>query len=448
MRSLRPARPHRAIRSGSVGGRLEPLSRRPFGRLLGSYTINELGDSVGVIALALLVYEETGKALATGALFIAAKFIPAFLAPGLTARLDQLDFRRTLGALYFAEAVVFGLLAFIADGRYVLVVVLVLALVDGTLAVTARALTRGAVGTLLQPIGLLKEANGLLNVGFASASVGGAALAGLLISQWSVSLALAGDAVSFLVVALVLARTRGLPPTQVEPQRWRERFQGGLAFARSDPVVRMLLVGEGLALIFFTLVIPIEVIYARDSLDSTSAGFGLLVAAWGAGIVLGSLLYLGVKRRSAATLIIGSTAAIGVAYCGMSVATTLTAACLLAVLGGTGNGIQWIAVVTGLQEATPVDLQARVVGLLESLNAAIPGVGFLIGAAIATLASPRTAYAVAGIGVLVLVLLALIFRRFVPDGSPPSIEQTGLLAPEPTRRAPEPVAPVDASPRP
>ena len=423
-----------------MGGRLEPLSRRPFGRLFGSYTVNELGDTVGVIALALLVYDQSGTALATAALFTAAKFIPAFLAPGLTARLDQLDLRRTLGAIYLAEALVFGALAFVADGRYVLAVVLVFALVDGTLAVTARALTRGAVGTLMQPQGLLKEANGLLNVGFATASVGGAALAGLIVAQWSLSLALAADAVSFLIIALVLARTRGLPTAQLERQRWKERFQGGLAFARSNPLVRLLLVGEGLALIFFTLIIPIEVIYVRESLDSTSAGFGLLVAAWGAGIVLGSLLYLVVKSRSAATLILGSTAAIGIAYCGMSVANTLTAACLLAVVGGTGNGVQWIAVVNGLQEATPIDLQARVVGLLESLNAALPGVGFVIGAVIATVASPRTAYAVAGIGVLVLVLAALVLRRFVSvDSKPPSIETDGFVIPEPTRRAPDPV---------
>jgi MFS family permease len=435
-----------------VGGRLEPLSRRPFGRLLGSYTINELGDSVGVIALALLVYEETGKATATAALFIAAKFVPAFIAPGLTARLDQLDLRRTLGALYVAEALVFGLLAFVADGRYVLPVVLVLGLIDGTLAVTARALTRGAVGTLLQPVGLLKEANGLLNIGFAAASVGGAALAGLLISQWSISVALAADAASFMIIAVVLSRTAGLPAAQLTRERWKERFQGGLSFARSSPVVRMLLVGEGLALIFFTLVVPIEVIYVRDSLDSTSAGFGLLVAAWGVGIVLGSLLYLVVKSRSASTLIIASTAAIGVAYCGMSVATTLAVACLLAVLGGTGNGIQWIAVVTGLQEATPIDLQARVVGLLESLNAALPGVGFLIGGVIAALASPRTAYAVAGIGVLVLVVLALIFRHLVPEvsrgpGAASRRDPTDdVVLPAPTGRVPEPfVAPPHPS---
>jgi hypothetical protein len=425
------------------------LSRRPFGRLLGSYTINELGDSIGVVALALLVYEETGKAAATAAFFIAAKFVPAFIAPGLTARVDQLDLRRVLGGIYVAEAVVFGVLAWVADGRYVLALVLALALVDGTLAVTARALTRGAVGSLLQPVGLLKEANGLLNVGFAAASVGGAALAGMLIAQWSLSVALTADALTFLVIAIVLARTRGLPTAEVERERWRQRFQGGLSFARHSRRVRLLLLGEGMALVFFTLVIPIEVIYARESLDVGSAGFGLLVAAWGAGIVVGSLLYLVVKSRSTFALIIVSTAAIGVAYVGMSAAQTLTGACLLAVLGGAGNGVQWIAVVTGLQEATPIDLQARVVGLLESLNAALPGVGFLVGAVIATAATPRTAYAVAGGGVLVLVVLAMVLRlRFRSDPSAASVATAGaepLVVPEATTHTADQAAAVEAS---
>jgi hypothetical protein len=427
-----------------VRGRLEPLSRPPFGRLLGSYTVNELGDSVGLVALALLVYEQSGNAAATAAFFIAARFIPAFVAPALTARLDQLALGRTLGRLYVIEALVFAVLAYLADGNYVLVVVLGLAVLDGTLAVTARGLTRGAVGTLMQPAGLLKDANGLLNVGFAAASVGGAALAGLLVAQFSLSVALAADAASFLVIAVVMRQTAGLPRAEIEQQGWRDLFRDGLAFARTSSTVRLLLVGESAALVFFTLVIPIEVIYARESLGSTSAGFGLLVAAWGVGIVLGSLCYLLIRSRRPLVLILGSTAAVGLAYCGMSIADTLLVACLFSLLGGAGNGVQWVAVVTGLQEATPLDLQARVVGLLESLNAAMPGVGFLLGAIITTAASPRTAYAVAGIGVLGLVFLALVFRRFLPDRSSSGVAQSptrpdGVVVAEPTRRAPESV---------
>ena len=425
-------------------GRLEPLSRPPFGRLLGSYTVNELGDTVGVVALALLVFQESGEAAATAAFFVAAKFIPAFIAPALTARLDQLELRRALGGLYLIEAFLFAVLAYVAAGNYLLVAVLGLAVLDGTLAVTARGLTRGAVGTLMQPAGLLKEANGLLNMCFAAASVGGAALAGLIVAKFSLSAALAADAASFLVIAVVLHQTSGLPPAAIEQQGWRERFREGLAFARTSSKVRLLLVGESAALVFFTLVIPIEVIYARESLGTTSAGFGLLVAAWGVGIVLGSLCYLLIRSRRPFVLILGSTAAVGLAYCGMAIADTLVVACLFAVLGGAGNGVQWVAVVTGLQEATPVELQARVVGLLESLSAAMPGVGFLLGAIITTVTSPRTAYAVAGISVLVLVFLALVFRRFVSDRSSSGVVQSptktdGAVVVEPTRRAPESV---------
>src|SRR3712207_174309 len=166
------------------------------------------------------------------------------------------------------------------------------------------------------------------------------------------------------------------------------------------PSPTLLRSGEAVAPILFTLVIPIEVIYAKESLGTSDAGFGFLIASWGAGIVVGSLVYLLVKNRSPIPLIIGATAAIGAAYLGLASAETLLVACLVSVVGGAGNGVQWIAVVTALQEATPTDYQARIVGLLESLAAAMPGVGYLLGGALVAFGSPRTAYGVAGAGVL------------------------------------------------
>ena len=68
--------------------------------------------------------------------------------------------------------------------------------------------------------------------------------------------------------------------------------------AGAAALVRLLLGGQALALVLFTLIIPIEVIYAKESLGTTSAGFGILLASWGAGIVLGSLVYLLVRQRS------------------------------------------------------------------------------------------------------------------------------------------------------
>jgi predicted MFS family arabinose efflux permease len=423
-----------------VRGRLAPLAVWPFGRLLSSYTINELGDSVGIVALAVLVYDRTEAVAPTAAFFLTAKFLPALIAPALTARLDQVALRRSLPALYVVEAAAFAALALIADGDFVLAIVLALGLLDGALAITARGLTRGAVASILQPAGLLKEGNALMNIGFAVSSVGGAALAGLLIAEFGVATALLVDAASFLAIAVVLLATKGLPAVHVAREPFRRRFAAGMRFVGANPLVRLLLAGQSLALILFTLVIPIEVIYAKESLGTSDAGFGILLASWGAGIVVGSLVYLLFKQRSTRMLIIVSTAAIGLAYLGMATAETLLLACLFSVVGGAGNGVQWISVMTALQEATPADYQARVVGLLESLAAAMPGAGYLIGGLLVAIGSPRTAYAVAGTGVLVLVLACMLARPVFESRDPERRRAAGPgdlplpdgLAPAPT----------------
>jgi predicted MFS family arabinose efflux permease len=355
------------------------------------------------------VYAETRDPLATTALFIAAEFLPAFAAPILTARTDQIALRRALPALYAGEAVCFGLLALLADS-FLLIPVLALALIDGVLMLTARGLSRGAVNAVLQPHDRLREGNGLLNLGFAVASVGGSALGGLLVSVAGVSTALWVDAASFAAIGVVLGLSRHLPEPRPSREPMFARARDGLRYARRHRRVRLLLAGEALAVMFFTLVVPIEIVYAAETLGTDEAGYGILLSSWGAGVVLGSLVFLIVRRRSAVALILLSTLAIGAAYLGMAVSRELWMACAFSVVGGVGNGIQWVSVMTALQESTPDDLQARIAGLLESIASAMTGVGFLIGGVITALFSPPTAFAVSGIGVVLLVAAGAALR--------------------------------------
>ena len=365
------------------------------------------------MALAVLVYGETRDPLATTALFIAAQFLPAFLAPALTARMDQLAMRRALPTIYLGEALVFGTLALLA-GSFSLAPVLGLALLDGMLMLTARGLSRGAVNAVLNPARLLREGNGLLNIGFAIASVGGSALGGILVASFSVAAALFVNAASFAVIAAVLVTCQHLPATHTKREPLMTRIREGLRYARRDRVARVLLGGEALAIVFFTLIVPIEIVYAAETLETGEIGYGLLLSAWGAGIVLGSLLFLGVRRRSVSALILLSSLAIGSAYLGMAVSRELWLACSFSVLGGLGNGVQWVSVMTALQESTPAGLQARITGLLESLTSATTGLGFLLGGVITAVASPPTAFAVSGFGVVLLVVLGAMFR-IVPE---------------------------------
>ena len=109
--------------------RLAPLRNTAFARLAAAYTVNEFGNWLGEIALAVLVFAETGSPLAVTALFMAWNLVPAFVAPALTARLDQLAVRWALPVLYAIEALAFVALALLA-GAFSLPAILALALLD------------------------------------------------------------------------------------------------------------------------------------------------------------------------------------------------------------------------------------------------------------------------------------------------------------------------------
>jgi MFS family permease len=100
--------------------------------------------------------------------------------------------------------------------------------------------------------------------------------------------------------------------------------------------------------------------------------------------------------------------AVGGCYLGLAAAPTLALACGASVLGGAGNGVQWVAAISAVQELTAEGMQVRVMSVLESIGAAMPGIGFALGGAIATLASPRMTFLVAGIGVFAIVAIASV----------------------------------------
>ena len=401
---------------------LRPLRLPGFKSLGFAYLVNELGNWLGEIALAVLVFDQTGSPFATAALFCGMQFLPALLGPPIVARLEHVPARLTLPALYAAEAGAFGLLALLAHD-FVLAGVLVLAVVDGSIASAARALIRASAASALAPSGQLREGNALLNIAFTVGAAGGPALGGLVVAGAGTATALAADAASFLAVGILLALTSVLPNPQVERVEggWSERLRHGLAYVAARPALRRLLAAQGAAFVFFALVLPIEIVFAKEALGTGDAGYGALLASWGAGMVLGGLAFAGLRAVPLRVLLLGSTVAIGAAYLGTAVAPTLLVACLASVVGGIGNGVQWIALVTAVQELTRPTYQARVLALLEALASAMPGAGFLLGGAITALFSPRASYAIAGAGVLAVVAAAVATLRRVDWA--PELEQ-------------------------
>jgi MFS family permease len=387
-------------------GRLtDPLRRAPFRRLATTYAVNELGDWMGIIALSVLVFDRTDSALATAGLFLGIRFLPALLAPLLVTRAEQPPPRFALPVIYCGEAAAFGGLALLAS-HFSLAPVIALGAIDGALALAGRALTRSVVAALLEPSGELRSGNALLNIAFTGGAAIGPGIAGVVVAGFGVSTALLIDAGSFYLVAWILLTAGPLPRAEPEPGRMRERVRAGIAYLREKVVLRRLLLAQGGAFVFFAAVIPVEVIYAKETLGVGDSGYGLMLASWGVGMVVGSLLFAAARRASLALLLLFSTLAVGAGYLGLAAAPNLALACVASAVGGAGNGIQWVSAISAVQELTAEGMQARVMSVLESIGAAMPGVGFALGGLIAALVTPRATFLVAGAGVLAIVAVA------------------------------------------
>jgi MFS family permease len=403
------ARRERPIRLGVRD--LQLALRVPgFGRLAATYSLNGITEWMATVALAILVYDQTRDPIATTALFVAAKFLPAFVVPALSARLDGLPVARVLVSIYVVEAALLAGLAVLASFFW-LPLVLALAFLDGTLAAVARAVTRAATVSVLKPADLLREGNAVLNLGSSTGMLAGPALAGFAVALVGVGSVMAFTAAGFAGLALLVVGARSVEPIEAEPAPWGTRLRESTVYVLRHRTLLVLLGGQSLMLLLLTMTEPIEVVYVKEDLDAGSAGFGALLTAWGVGLALGSAVFARVRRQPMILLIPVSTAMMATGYLGMAVAPTLVIACAVSVIGGLGNGVQWVSVVTAIQEATAERFQARVAGLFEALAAGAPGIGFLLGGVVTALLSPRAAFGIAGGGVLLLLVVGAVVLR-------------------------------------
>jgi hypothetical protein len=247
----------------------------------------------------------------------------------------------------------------------------------------------------------------VLNIGSTAAAAAGPALGGTIVALASVETALTVDAASFAFAAAFLAFGPALPRGHGSGAPTLERLRDALRHVSAHPLLRVLVVSEAVAFVFLSLVIPIEVIYAKESLEAGDFGYGALLATWGAGMVAGGLAFAAAARVPLAGLLAASTLAVAAAYLAMAGAQSLTLACAASLVGGAGNGVHWVAAMTAAQVLAGRAYQVRVIAVLESIGAAMPGIGFALGGVLTSFSSARTTFLAAGLGVLATLALAL-----------------------------------------
>jgi MFS family permease len=350
------------------------MSRRaPFMALLTAYAISLGGTQISAIAIPWLVLTTTGSAAKTGLVGFAT-MAPYVVAQVLSGPLvDRIGLRRSFVWGNLAAGVMVGLipLAYALDALS-LPVLLVLAAAAGTVRGAADCANSPLVPTTAEAGGIaLERAAGLLSGANRTAILVGAPLAGLLVTVAGPPLAVAVDAATFTVAALIAAvwiRVAPAPASRPPSRGYGRDLMAGLRFIRGDRlllgIIAMVAMTNLLDQGINEVLLPV---WVRDKIG-TAGALGVIGGVAGAGALLGNLIgaWIGprVSRRALYTtgFLVGGAprffvlAATGLLapVLGVHLVSEVFAGSLNAVIGATSY------------ERVPEELRARVLGTVRA----------------------------------------------------------------------------------
>ncbi|HYZ17054.1 MAG TPA: MFS transporter [Candidatus Acidoferrum sp.] len=259
---------------------------------------------------------------------------------------------------------------------------------------------------LMVPREFVGGAIGLNSVAFNAPSVVGPPLAGLLIAGIGVAPCFLVNAFTTLAVLLALTIMKPAPPSDVHRGNVVGAILEGLRYLTSHPVLKwivLLLVVTSLTVRPYNFLLPA---YAVHVVHTDARGLGALMAASGAGAILGAFFTAatGGQRRGVIWLISAMLAALGVAALGLT-SDFRFAAAILPVIGlatlsfiGSSNIL--------LQTLAPDEMRGRVVSVYSMILLGLVPLGSLIVGSVATVLELRWTLVAAG-------ALAALFALFV-----------------------------------
>ncbi len=381
-----------------LGNLLAPLRVHDFCLLFVGQMISTVGDMFYAVALPWLMLssghtpQELGIVLAT----YGVPRVGTLLLGGLLS--DWLRPRRVMLLADIMRALLVGVLAVLVfTGR------------TGVLPLCAVAAPLGAFAGLFLPAyyailpeilgaDALQAGNALNTSSLQLALLIGSGLAGLVVSRLQSGPAFVVDALTFVVSALTLILMRGehRPAEAVTAQQEQALAQEAsgreATFAQDITFLRLIRTWRLLQVAFLVIIFGnflfnglFEVALptlARDQFMSGAGGYGLLLAMFGAGSLLGGLIAgsLGkIAHRGLLMLICIMT--LGVLYSFVPFAGGLPGAALLIGCAGLTNGMLTVLAFTVMQQQAPPHLLGRLLGIflfaslgLYPLSVALVGV--------------------------------------------------------------------------
>ncbi len=398
----------------AVAGPFAPLRDPNFKRFWLTGMLSNIGTWMQVITVpyALDHLTHSSAVVGVGAFFM---FFPSVLAGPFAGSLaDRYSRQRVLQVAYCVSMLAAALLGVLwstgwASPVNIIVVVTIAAVAQGISVSTSRALV-----TQLVPHETMLGAVRLDILSFQSAKAVGPGLAGLVLGTLGPAIAFYANAASFVGIVIVLSVIHARPMTDaVQEGNVLAHFWEAVQYVRRHETLRACIL---LTLMFALLgqsVIQLVEPFTRRVLDVGPGSYGLLVAIYGIGALVGSLLtvYGGGWRRSQTTMVSGVL--LFGAELGFALAPNYGAAIALGALLGMGWVISGVAIQTAIQANVDDAHRGRVLAIYFSAFFTGGPIGALICGIVGDLLGLRVAFvgSAALLGAF-LVFASVRFRRF------------------------------------
>jgi MFS family permease len=373
---------------------------------------SSFGTYLAAIVLTVDVYDRTGSGVWVAALLIA-DFLPIVVIGLLLGPLvDRLSRRGLMVVSDLVRVAVFVALPFVDDPA----VIVALAGVAGIATGFFRPAVYAGLPNLV-PDEELTNANSLLQTVETLAWMIGPVVGGLMLTTWSPSVPYVANAATFLLSAALVAR---IPDSRLRSEEsltrghWRD-VTDGLRLVLTSAPLRTVLIVWNVVLLGSAAINVAEVVFAKETLDSGNVGFGVIVAASGVGLAIGSYLAapslgsLGLRRHYA-----GSIALMAIGWGGAALSPTIWVAVPLVVVGAAGNGAAIISNQLLVQRGAPDRYRGRALATIMSTNYAVLGLAMAAAGVLTDAFGARWIWGVAGAVYAFAAVLTLFVTRWLP----------------------------------
>ena len=393
-----------------ASGRLTLLRRGSAFRLLFAATAcSAVGTYLAALALSVDIFDRTGSGRWLAALLIA-DFLPIVVI-GLTLGplVDRLQRRRLMVVSDLVRAGVFCALPFVGSSA----AIVALAAANGVATGFFRPAVWAGVPNLVDDDDL-PQANSLLSTVESFAWMVGPIAAGAILAVSGPDAAYWINAVTFVVSALLVSRipARSLQSAEsLSRGHWRD-VRDGLGLVVGNRSLLTVLVVWSIAAVGAAAVNVAEVVFALDALDTGTIGLGVLVAATGVGLIIGSFFAasaissFGMRRVYG-----GSLALMGIGWAAAAASPTIAVAAVLVAVATVGNGAAIVSNQLLVQRGAPDAMRGRALAVLMSIYYGVLGLAMAGAGVLTDVAGARATWALAGCVYLVASLAAFVMVR-------------------------------------